>query len=54
MATTDTFAALSKARQRSLALVLSGGILFVLGFGGPSLLLSAGLRPVSSGVAERA
>jgi hypothetical protein len=28
------------ARPRALGILLAGGILFVLGFGGPSLLLS--------------
>lgn len=33
----------SLTRSRSQGLVLAGGILFVLGFGGPSVLLTAAL-----------
>ena len=54
MVTTTTFAGHSNARQRALALVLAGGILFVIGFGGPSILLSAGLGHAGSGFAGQA
>ena len=54
MVTTTTSAGHSNARQRSLALVLAGGILFVIGFGGPSILLSAGLGHAGSGFAGQA
>jgi hypothetical protein len=39
----------SNARRRSFGLMLAGGILYVLGFGGPSLLLSMGHGHAGSG-----
>jgi hypothetical protein len=44
----------SASRSRSRGLVLAGGILFVIGFGGPSLLLTAGLVRVTAAYASQA
>jgi hypothetical protein len=54
MVTTAKFAAVSYARRKSLGFVLAGGILFVIGFGGPSILLSMGLGRAGSGFSGRA
>jgi len=48
LATTKSTACPS-ARAHSLALLLAGGILYVIGFGGPSILLSMGLGQAGSG-----
>jgi hypothetical protein len=37
------------ARQRSLALWVAGGILYVIGFGAPSILLGLGQHLAASG-----
>ncbi len=49
MLATTNLATCSNARRHSFGLVLAGGILFVLGFGGPSLLLSVGHGHAGSG-----